>query len=54
MTTVLASYRGFDTLGETIVIFAAGLGVLLILGAPQRRKNRKEDDDNKPDAGGER
>ena len=53
VTTVLASYRGFDTLGETIVIFAAGLGVLLILGAPQRRKNRKEDDDNKPNTGGE-
>lgn len=31
VTTVLASYRGFDTLGETIVIFAAGLGVVLIL-----------------------
>jgi len=31
VTTVLASYRGFDTLGETIVIFAAGLGVLLLL-----------------------
>ena len=31
VTTVLASYRGFDTLGETIVIFTAGLGVLLIL-----------------------
>ena len=31
VTTVLASYRGFDTLGETIVVFTAGLGVLLIL-----------------------
>ena len=31
VTTVLASYRGFDTLGETIVIFAAGLGVVLLL-----------------------
>lgn len=31
VTTVLASYRGFDTLGETIVVFAAGLGVLLML-----------------------
>ena len=25
VTTVLASYRGFDTLGETIVVFTAGL-----------------------------
>ncbi len=32
VTSVLASYRGFDTLGETIVIFTAGLAVLLLLG----------------------
>ena len=32
VTSVLASYRGFDTLGETVVIFAAGLGVLSLLG----------------------
>lgn len=41
VTTVLASYRGFDTLGETIVIFTAGLGVLLILGGPGRKGRRK-------------
>ena len=28
---VLASWRGFDTLGETTVIFVAGIGVLLLL-----------------------
>lgn len=32
VTAVLASYRGFDTLGETVVIFAAGVGVALLLG----------------------
>jgi multicomponent Na+:H+ antiporter subunit B len=32
VTSVLASYRGFDTLGETIVIFTAGIGVLALLG----------------------
>ena len=32
VTAVLASYRGFDTFGEAVVIFAAGLGVLLLLG----------------------
>jgi multicomponent Na+:H+ antiporter subunit B len=32
VTSVLASYRGFDTLGEVVVIFAAGLGVLTLLG----------------------
>lgn len=45
VTTVLASYRGFDTLGETIVIFAAGLGVLLILGAPRRKSPKKQSTD---------
>ncbi len=32
VTTVLASYRGYDTFGETTVIFMAGLGLLLLLG----------------------
>ncbi len=32
VTTVLASYRGYDTFGEAVVIFSAGLGVLLLLG----------------------
>lgn len=39
VTSVLASYRGYDTLGETAVIFTAGIAVLLIL-----RKNTAEDD----------
>jgi len=33
VTAVLASYRGFDTLGEVTVIFTAGVGVMLLLGA---------------------
>lgn len=36
VTAVLASYRGFDTLGETVVIFAAGIGVALLLGFGSR------------------
>ena len=32
VTAVLSSYRGYDTFGEVLVIFAAGLGVLLLLG----------------------
>ena len=32
VTSVLASYRGFDTLGEVTVIFTAGVGVLVLLG----------------------
>lgn len=37
VTSVLASYRGFDTLGEVFVIFTAALGVLTILGRARRR-----------------
>lgn len=33
VTSVLASYRGFDTFGEVVVIFTAGLGVLSLLMA---------------------
>ncbi len=36
VTAVLASYRGFDTLGETIVVFAGGIGVALMLGFGER------------------
>ncbi len=36
VTAVLASYRGFDTLGEVVVVFAAGLGVALLLGFGER------------------
>lgn len=32
VTAVLGSYRGFDTMGEVFVVFAAGLGVALLLG----------------------
>ncbi len=41
VTSVLASYRGYDTLGEVVVIFIAGVGVLLLIG-PRRREKRKE------------
>jgi multicomponent Na+:H+ antiporter subunit B len=36
VTSVLADYRGYDTLGETTVIFTAGIGVMLLL----RRRRR--------------
>lgn len=32
VTSVLASYRGFDTLGEVAVVFTALIAVLLLLG----------------------
>ncbi len=37
VTAVLASYRGYDTLGETTVVFTAGIGVIALL-----RRRRKE------------
>jgi len=31
VTALLANYRGYDTLGETAVIFTAGMAVILLL-----------------------
>ncbi len=42
VTSVLASYRGFDTFGETVVIFTAGIGVLALLGFRNRRTDAFE------------
>jgi hypothetical protein len=39
VTYILADYRGYDTLGETTVIFTAGVSVLLLL---RRREKRPE------------
>ncbi|NNJ94773.1 MAG: DUF4040 domain-containing protein [Halobacteria archaeon] len=39
VTSVLASFRGYDTLGEVTVIFTAGAGVLALLGYRTRRRN---------------
>ena len=38
VTAVLASYRGYDTLGETTVVFTAGIGVIALLRRLRRRK----------------
>ena len=38
VTSVLASYRGYDTLGEVTVIFTAACGVLALLGRRRRLK----------------
>ena len=43
VTAILASYRGFDTMGEVFVVFAAGLGVALLLGFKTPRGQRGED-----------
>ena len=41
VTSVLASYRGYDTLGEVTVIFTAGVGVLVLLGVGRRRAEKE-------------
>lgn len=41
VTSVLASYRGLDTLGELVVVFTAGLAVLSLLGPLVRPEDAK-------------
>lgn len=41
VTSVLASYRGYDTLGEVVVIFTAGIGVISLLSGVQRSRRSK-------------
>ncbi|MQA89028.1 MAG: DUF4040 domain-containing protein [Gemmatimonas sp.] len=43
VSAVLASYRSYDTMGETTVIFAAGVGVLLLLAGRRRRGQDEEE-----------
>lgn len=38
VTSILAGYRGFDTLGEVVVIFIAGISVLGILREKKENK----------------
>ncbi len=38
VTSVLASYRGLDTLGEAVVVLTAAVGVLLVIGSGRARK----------------
>ena len=45
VTAVLASYRGYDTLGEVTVVLTAGVGVLMLLGVSRRGRH---DDDKEP------
>jgi len=46
VTSVLASYRGYDTMGETFVIFTAAVGVITLIGRARRR--RKSDSAGEP------
>jgi multicomponent Na+:H+ antiporter subunit B len=42
VTAVLASYRGYDTLGETTVVFTAGVGVIALLRLRRRGQQREK------------
>lgn len=41
VTSVLASYRGYDTFGEAGVVFTAFIGVFLLLGAGTRQSGKE-------------
>jgi multicomponent Na+:H+ antiporter subunit B len=43
VTSVLASYRGYDTYGEATVVLTAAVGAILLLG---RRTRGSDDDEN--------
>lgn len=42
VTSVLASYRGYDTMGEAFVIFTAAAGVIAIIGRTRRKRPKKD------------
>ena len=45
VTAVLASYRGYDTLGETVVVFTAVVGVLSLLTGRRRQQEGSHNPD---------
>lgn len=50
VTSVLADYRGYDTLGETTVIFTAGIGVMMLLRGARRRRRDESPENEEPSA----
>lgn len=42
VTAVLGSYRGFDTMGEVFVVFAAGVGVALLMGLGGGKRDEED------------
>ena len=45
VTSVLADYRSYDTLGEMTVIFTAGIGVMALLRRVRRRRRTDRGED---------
>lgn len=50
VTSVLASYRGFDTLGEVTVVFTAGIAVMLLIGGRRKREPLEQQKGDNDDA----
>ena len=50
VTSVLASYRGYDTFGETTVVLTAAVGAILLLGGVLARDDERDDDHEESDA----
>lgn len=50
VTSILASYRGYDTFGEATVVFTAAIGALLLLGRQTRRRQKPPDEARPEDA----
>ena len=48
VTAVLASYRGYDTFGETAVIFTAAVGVMLLLVRGRKREDEGQAPEDSP------
>lgn len=42
VTAVLASFRGYDTLGETTVVFTAGAGIIALLRRRRTARNGQD------------
>jgi len=47
VTSVLASFRGYDTFGETTVILTAAVGAILLLGGEARRRTARAEADER-------
>jgi multicomponent Na+:H+ antiporter subunit B len=50
VTSVLASYRGFDTFGETTVVLTALVGVMLLLGGSRKGEDEAPEMIDEPEA----
>lgn len=53
VTSVLASYRGYDTLGEVTVIFTAGIGVMALIGRGVVSRVRRQRNQGRQPSNGE-